>query len=142
MRAVSVWPPWSYAITCLGKRCENRSRMPPRGIRGKELALHATLKEDRDAYRALRAAGYEVPTILVKGAVVGVVTISGYVRSRTELPHEQRRWWIGPVGWVLSDVVALAEPIPCRGQQGIWTLPDAVEAEVRRQLVLEGRESR
>ncbi len=50
------------------------------------------------------------------------------------VPADQRKWWAGPVGWVLVDVYALVEPVPCRGFQGFWTLPPDVEAAVRAQL--------
>lgn len=40
----------------------------------------------------------------------------------------------GPIGWVLADVIALPEPVPCRGAQGLWTLPDDVERRVMAQV--------
>ncbi len=33
----------------------------------------------------------------------------------------------GHFAWLLADVVKLPEPIPFRGRQGLWTLPDDVE---------------
>jgi hypothetical protein len=39
-----------------------------------------------------------------------------------------------PVGWVLDDVIALDEPVPCPGAQGLWQLPIDVEARVRAQI--------
>ena len=42
------------------------------------------------------------------------------------------RWWIGPVGWLLADVRRVAPVIECSGAQGLWTLPEDVEAELRR----------
>ncbi len=42
-------------------------------------------------------------------------------------------WFGGPVGWVLLDVLALPEPVPCKGAQGLWTLPPDVEAKVLEQ---------
>lgn len=46
----------------------------------------------------------------------------------------QVRWFFGPVGYVLRDVHALREPVPCRGWQGFWTLSLEVEARVEEQL--------
>lgn len=49
----------------------------------------------------------------------------------------QERWWVkrpGNFAWVLEDVRAVKTPIPCRGAQGPWVVPDAVEAR----LVAEG----
>lgn len=42
-----------------------------------------------------------------------------------------RPWASGPECWVLADVRALAEPIPCRGAQGLWRVPPAVETYLR-----------
>lgn len=47
---------------------------------------------------------------------------------------DQARWFFGSIGYVLRDVVALREPVPCRGWQGFWTLEADVEAKVREQL--------
>jgi hypothetical protein len=60
------------------------------------------------------------------------------------LAPDQRRWFFGPVGYVLRDVHALETPVPCRGWQGFWHLTSrgerergvwsAVERDVRAQL--------
>lgn len=52
----------------------------------------------------------------------------------TTLAPEQRRWFFGPIGYVLRDVRALATPVPCRGWQGLWTLDAETEAKVMVQL--------
>jgi hypothetical protein len=31
-------------------------------------------------------------------------------------------WWRGPWGWLLEEAVLLPEPIPMRGQQGLWRI--------------------
>lgn len=38
-------------------------------------------------------------------------------------------WWMGPVGILLVDAVAIA-PVSCRGAQGWWTVPEAIAALV------------
>ena len=36
-------------------------------------------------------------------------------------------WWTeGRYAWRVRDPKAFEEPVPVRGAQGIWTLPDAV----------------
>lgn len=47
---------------------------------------------------------------------------------------DQYRWFFGAFGYVLRDVRAVAEPVPCRGFQGFWTLPADVAARVEAQL--------
>lgn len=51
-----------------------------------------------------------------------------------KLGPQQVRWFFGPVGYVLRDVVALPKPVPCRGWQGFWTLAPELERAVMEQL--------
>lgn len=39
----------------------------------------------------------------------------------------------GRYGWVLRNVRALPEPVPCRGRHGLWTPPADVLAQVEAQ---------
>lgn len=43
-------------------------------------------------------------------------------------------WARGPVCHLISEAVELAEPIRCRGGQGLWQLEDWQLAKVREQL--------
>jgi hypothetical protein len=103
---------------------------------------------------------------LARGAVVAVGTLAGYVlddgngrvipagmRVPDEYPPEKAkaicdetmrvarasRWYQGPVGWIVVNRIALPTPVPCRGAQGLWTLPPDVEAAVMRQIGEVGR---
>lgn len=76
----------------------------------------------------------------ITSAVIGVATVVDLIDPEShgtcpsELPADQRIWFFGPIGYVLRDVVALPQPVPCRGYQGFWTLPQDVERDVRVQL--------
>jgi hypothetical protein len=37
------------------------------------------------------------------------------------LDADARRFFVGPFGWLFEDRRYLAEPVPCRGYQGLWT---------------------
>lgn len=39
------------------------------------------------------------------------------------------QWFFGPVGWVLEGVKAI-KPVPCRGFQKLWRMPDEVRTNV------------
>lgn len=47
-----------------------------------------------------------------------------------QLPYGH--WEPGGWAWELDDVEPLAEPIPCRGRQGVWRLPEDVAEEINR----------
>jgi hypothetical protein len=61
----------------------------------------------------------ELPT----SAIVGVATYNGFVTESDD------SWFTGPIGWLLSDVIAI-DPLPCRGARGLWDLNDDVAAQV------------
>lgn len=157
MKALSIWPEWAFAITHLAKRVENRGWRPPSKVIGCTIAIHAGRqfggKAARpQAMRSLKAlkkmamrngwteAGFAdvleqaraespseslIPAIHT-GAIVGTAKIA-QVREPID---ERERWALGPLCWVLEDVRRLQAPIPCRGRQGVWNLPDAVMNEL------------
>lgn len=130
MRALTLWQPWAYAITHLGKRVENRSWAAPEALRGCKIAVHAGLRFDAEAFGELEAElGDLTGAEIVQGAVVATARLERVVISQRQLPEDQRRWWVGPYGWVLEDVLAI-EPVRCRGFQGLWELPPAIDEAV------------
>lgn len=146
MKALTLWRPWSWAIAAGHKTVENRPWEPPRGFIGERFAIHSGMKWDDDgALSILRLIDLETfpddPLVTAAGAVIAVATCVRVVQDRTfdherstkNLSNEEFRWFFGPFGWVLRDVVGL-EPIPCRGFQMLWELPADVKAEVQRQL--------
>ena len=94
---------------------------------------------------------FDVDGHLTTSAVVAVAVVRGCVAvDQTEalmgargqaLPVASRfgdvpdgwssPWLCGPFGWVLSDVVALPTPVPCKGARNLWELPPDVLAAVR-----------
>jgi len=145
VKALTIHQPWAWLIVEGHKRVENRPRaFAHRG----PLAIHAGQRRGAQKYAAaaggldglidtLRAAGYPVPDAdeLTYGAVVGTVELVDVVRMGNEprLPGMDAHglasepFATGPVCWVLAEPKRLAEPIPCRGKQGLFE----VEVEVR-----------
>ena len=156
IRALTLWPEWAWAVHFLDKRVENRTWAPPASVIGQRVAIHAGLKLDLAARQSLRMNGHDYHTPerdgYVHGAVESVVTIAGWVRdfrgADVALDDEVSAhvtdpeaidavfspWFMGPIGWVLTDIIALPEPVPCKGAQGLWTLPADVESAVLAQL--------
>lgn len=116
MKALSVRPPWAWAIAHAGKRVENRSWSTR--YRG-PLLIHASARYGPDELATLeRILSRRVdPERFAFGAIV----------ARAELydvrPIERvsGRWASGPWCWMLRDVRPLARPIPYSGQLGLWT---------------------
>ena len=153
MEALTVWQPWAWAIGAGLKLVENRNWLPSwkRLTVGQQLAIHAGVSAPtRTDFAGLRAAARamgreaEVPAFdspelsagYGRGRVIAVATFADVVRSRAELPEAQRPWWIGPYGWLLTDVrqLQLGSAPTERGQQGLWRLSPRVELLVTAQL--------
>lgn len=137
MRVLTLKHPWPYAVCRLGKDIENRTwspghRLPvdswfaihggvtPKGLGWDEAMsdLHS-LQVRRIALNALRLGETIMSGVVAVCRFGGTVTMSDSV------------WFNGPVGWVLAETVVLPEAVPCKGQLGLWYLPDDVIGRVR-----------
>jgi len=150
MMAFTVRQPYGWAIIYGGKDRENRTQNIVGSYRG-IVAIHAgkfydPYDEAWDDPRIVEArwdwqdpySDDDPPGWGVFGAVIGVAEIVG-------VHFESRAWierygpcspWAVPDCWhiELANPVALPEPVPCRGQQGLWTLPPDVAQDVYIQL--------
>ena len=138
----------SYAIMILYgiKRTENRSACPePREGRAAISCSKSFCKEEYGQFIAWASVNL-LPEDFEKlpawrevknwpGKIVGVcdykardglnlVLEDGVYKSKQEWDEGYRYWWD------LSNVRRLSEPIPCRGNVGMWQLSDTLAAEV------------
>jgi len=124
IRALTIRQPWAWAICSDRKKVENRTRATH--YRG-PLLIHAGQRIDYDAQMP---GGLAMPPMgMVLGAVIAIAEL-------TDCHFESRSWRYGGSDaccgawseldawhWTLANVRKLAEPIPCRGQQGLWRPP-------------------
>ncbi len=137
MKALSLWQPWATLIAVGAKRMETRSWAPQ--YRG-ELVIHAAKRWTADAHDLIQESpfrealqGHQIP----RGAIVAVVRLTGCLRTTDSQPSYPEcafgNYDDGRFAWVLERVRAI-EPVPCRGRQRLWDVPEDVEARVRSQL--------
>lgn len=141
MKALTIKQPWLWAITDSTKRVENRTWKPPLHMIGQRIALHGSARIEQGEMVACRSICPDpLPHTmdLTTGAIVAAATIRGYVvvndhggvieQSRHAENYDPRAdpWFCGPVGWLLTSVQKLAEPIPCKGALGLWEVPASV----------------
>lgn len=129
MKAITLKPHWAWAILHAKKDVENRIWRT--SFRGRILihsAKSVTDKEFGDA-AAFIFDRFNIqvpePDTLPRGAIVGAVNIVDCVEGSTS------EWFTGPYGFVLREPKALARPVRCRGNQGIFVVPNDVAASVR-----------
>lgn len=147
--ALTLWQPWASAIVSGPKRVENRIWAPPEGVIGRRIWIHAGLSYAQDRHAQLLALWPELDElVLPTGAILGSAVVAGYGHD-DRVMHRARvgaatpaifddPWWIGPYGWLLDDVRALPEPVPCRGMQKLWRVPADALARCRAQHAANG----
>lgn len=129
MKAITLWQPWAWCIAHNDKRIENRGWAPPARIIGERIAIHAGKKFDQEVADHLLRNGVIVPEEVALGAFVATAMVTGYATTALDAKRaDQSFWWQGPYGWHLEAVVTLPEPLQCKGAQGLWTVPDEIEA--------------
>jgi len=146
MSALSLWQPWA-AYTAIGaKPFENRGWHPKDEWTG-QLGIHAGHGRDERPWAHQEEPGLTGRTALkalpehlrdavtTVGAIIAVITVTGYHRG---YPRNAKcgpwcdieaRWH-----WEWSNPIILPNPVPTRGQRGVWILPADVAAAVRSQL--------
>lgn len=139
MKALTLWQPWAWAICHLKKDVENRAWRPPDNLIGKRLAIHAGKRLDEQAasdirvmVRASSMLGLpDVPHEFTHGAIVATVRLAGFFDPENEPVGWHNK---GSYGWFLDELIVLPEPVPCRGAQGLWNVPQDVLDKIRDQL--------
>jgi hypothetical protein len=136
MRAITLQQPWATLVARGLKKMETRSWWT--GHVG-WMAIHAGGNfppKARALERELASEGILTdPPVFT--AVVGYCW-SGIVMAAPDARPSafERRvgdYGVGRWAWVLEDAVAI-EPIACKGQLGLWTLPNPVIQALRKQI--------
>lgn len=119
--ALAVRQPWAWALIYAGKGVENRSPLAiSKGdMKPGRIAILASIGMTRAEYDSARRFMENIgvtcpaPADLVRGAVIGAVTVDRIVTTSTS------PWWMGPRGLVCHEAAA-CEPIPTSGKLGYF----------------------
>ena len=129
MKAITIQQYWAWAIMAGHKGVENRTWGT--SYRG-PLAIHAGQSISLMSRQIIqRILGRDVPVDCPRGALLGVVDLVDVVRFNPHQPLLLDPYDLagdpfatGPVCWILRNPRALAEPIPMRGQLGLFEVAD------------------
>ena len=148
MKAISLWQPWATALflrDAEGRRVKpDETRSWPTAYRGR-LAIHSAKFESRPGIdydpeldAVLRRLLGRATADLPRGAVLGygeVVACAPTAKVRPTRPPSQTLWGnyedcdeIGKrrFAWTINDLVQLPVPVPWRGAQGLFEIPDSI----------------
>lgn len=152
MKAISLWQPHA-SLSVLGlKPYETRSWAAWRSLIGKRILIHAAKSledlrdlveylDDRergcspdevmDAYiTALTGAGFATVGDLPRGCIVGSVVLQASVRTEDlSDPGHFGNFAPGRFAWRMVDPQIFSVPIPYRGKQGFFDVPDSLQME-------------
>ena len=128
VKIISVRQPWAWLIVAGHKDIENRTwRTSYRG----RLLIHASLATEPDDFPVQREwienwTGIVIPEDLPRGAIVGSATLTDVLDMNDPGGRLCFSPWLeGPYGFEMADAVPFYEPIPFRGQLGIYNGSDA-----------------
>lgn len=136
MKALTIRQPYTWAIIEQYKTFEFRSWQPPDDV--DDFIVHASVKPDRAAYKRMRAffarGDYpmDIPALdaLDYGVGLGIAHIRAlqnpgsfddepYPDYQRAMGYESHLWI-----WEIEIIKRFPEPIPARGQLGLWTWTD------------------
>lgn len=131
MKALSIWQPWASCITSEIKEIETRSW--PTKYRG-PLLIHAAKHKvsELDWPPSVRFC-FSLP--LTYGAIIGIAELADcretyeLVFGISDQEFQLGDYSDGRYGWQLRNVREFEVPIPYRGRQGLFEVPDEVVAE-------------
>jgi len=158
IRGLTLWRPWPWSmhgrINIVGdkqeftpgpKRIENRRWHIPREMLGKcFVAIQSGQTFDNGAVKFLEKRGwYDPGPAYPSDCITGVAFIAneygncerGCNRCRSPIdsraPLKADPFYMGAVAHEWTGRVPLIRPVPCKGRQGYFRLPPAVERQVR-----------
>lgn len=130
MRTISLWQPWATACVIGVKGVETRHWRT--GYRG-TFAVHASKlwTKDQRTFASVEHTLGRLPARLPFGCVVGVVDLVDVrptAELALELPALERMYGNyapGRWGWILKNPRQFAVPIPFKGKQSWFQVPDS-----------------
>jgi hypothetical protein len=156
MKCISLWQPWASLMAMGQKRIETRSW--PTAYRG-PLAIHAAKTWNREIaamvavepFRSVLGVNWHdtafhkdgKTTVLPRGAIIAVVDLVDCreITEKNAVSGNERAfgdYTPGRFGWITKNLRVLPAPVPFKGAQGLFEVPDELVGPWWRPVVVEG----
>lgn len=137
-RALSMWQPWASLYAHGYKGFETRGWAT--SYRG-PIYIHAAKKPLTETLADLPAElveligdllpiipeNYPSGCLIARGNLVACHPMTlEFVRGITPTEKMLGDWRLGRFAWEVRNMILLDKPIPCRGAQGLWSVPEGV----------------
>lgn len=134
IRAITLRRPWGAAILHYGKDIENRGWKCSLPI-GSILAIHSGKGWDETAIDFIK---YQVKPKNFEDYISTLDPVNNYYESQIiavatfagNCSSHSSPWFVGEYGWKLENIVPIATPITCKGQQKLWTIPEHISEQL------------
>lgn len=138
-KALSMWQPWASLYGRGYKGFETRNWAT--NYRG-PIYIHAAKKPLIEALAGLPAdvvqmigellpfvpENYPTGCLIARGELVACHRMAlELVREITPVERMLGDWRLGRFAWEIQNMRMLLEPIPCKGAQGLWNVPEGVQ---------------
>ena len=141
MKCISIWQPWASLKIKGIKRIETRGWPAPASLIGQRMGIASTARLKLEQVKAFKEPNFArhyaetgLPADLTElpfGKLLGTSRLvacephtQAFVNGLT--PAEFYFGWYaeGRWAWIFEDDAELPEPVPVRGKQGLWEVPD------------------
>ena len=137
MLAFTTRIPFAVMIACGIKQWENRSDMPmpSKGVCAMTVSKSSSAMEYGNfigwAYKAFPSEVFNLLPLWeqvsnLRGKLMAVCDYDASLKPGPIIWDEGY-----PIWWHLTNIRLLVEPIPCRGNVGMWTLPESIANSIR-----------
>lgn len=128
MKAISIKQPWANWIIEGKKTIETRSHNRFKSLVGQIIAIHASKKWDQWAFdEAIKYGGgmvFELPSDFYPNGIIGTARVETFGKLNSSHEKHTLCFCEERFGLFLTDVHKFSTPIPWKGQQGIFNVPD------------------
>lgn len=125
-RALTLKQPWLWAMLCVGKDVENRTRPLPQHLVGVPIALHAGKEVDLESFNVMVALARRPLMHDLHPGMILAVAVFGASVTTSKSP-----WFFGPYGYPVLELTVV-EPVAHVGfHRGFWRLDEATRARLK-----------